>query len=638
MNYKLAELIDLEECKVILENFCEAVNIGSAISDLDGNVLIGIRWQKICTGFHRVNEETCKLCIESDTQLANELKEGKEYTIYKCKNGMTDAASPIIVEGVHLANIFVGQFLLDTPDREFFRAKAYRYGFDEQEYLSALDKVPIVPEKKVPHILGFMTSFAQTIARMGLEKLRKIQLDLELEKHRYNLEDLVSQRAEELAINRRRIGRILETANEGYWFINNDLATVEINAAMCAILERKKEEIIGRTVFEFVDEENLKIFKHEVAERKKGKTGAYEIALQRPDGTNIPCLFNATPFSDDDGNRIGSFAMVKDITEQKKVEEALRLSEERFDLATQAANVGLWDWNMVENTIYFSDQWLRMLGYEPGELPCNFDSWTSLLHPDDRKAALDSVNAYLERIAHSRELVMEKEYRMRCKDGGFRWILDLGRVIEWTEDGKPSRFIGTHTDISARKTVEQELSLLNFKADTALELTKAGHWHVPLDGSGWYNSSKRTMEINGDIPNEKYRYRLMEDWFTYVEAGDLEASKRTRENFNEAVEGKIPVYDTIYAYKRPVDGNVVWMHALGHVVKDESGKPTDMYGVTQDITAYVKAQEELKERMTDLERFSRLTINREEKMIQLKEEINSLLNQMGKDQKYKIVE
>src|SRR3954464_8700571 len=129
----------------------------------------------------------------------------------------------------------------------------------------------------------------------------------------------------------------------------------------------------------------------------------------------------------------------------------------------------------------------------------------------------------------------------------------------------------------------EELNRINLLADSALDLTKAGYWHVPLDGSGWYNSSERAARIYGDPPSPGHRYTL-EHWMKHVQLGDEAAAKVTAENFQAAVEGKIPVYDAIYAYKRPVDERVVWIHALGHVVKDAKGKPTDMFGVTQDIT------------------------------------------------------
>jgi PAS domain S-box-containing protein len=140
----------------------------------------------------------------------------------------------------------------------------------------------------------------------------------------------------------------------------------------------------------------------------------------------------------------------------------------------------------------------------------------------------------------------------------------------------------------------EELRRINNLSDTALDLTLAGYWHVPLDDSGWYNSSPRAVKIFGDPPAPGDRYRL-DHWMKPVEAGDADLAKATFANFGEAVAGRIPVYDATYCYKRPADGRVVWLHAKGNVVKDAAGKPTDMFGVVQDITAFKTAELAMKE-------------------------------------------
>src|SRR5204862_2957675 len=104
----------------------------------------------------------------------------------------------------------------------------------------------------------------------------------------------------------------------------------------------------------------------------------------------------------------------------------------------------------------------------------------------------------------------------------------------------------------------EELNRINLLADSALDLTKAGYWHVPLDGSGWYNSSERAARIFGEPPRADMRYSL-EEWAEHVRQGDETAARTTAENFAAAVEGRIPVYDATYAYKRPVDGRTVWI-------------------------------------------------------------------------------
>ncbi len=161
------------------------------------------------------------------------------------------------------------------------------------------------------------------------------------------------------------------------------------------------------------------------------------------------------------------------------------------------------------------------------------------------------------------------------------------------KDGALVGSVMVYRDITERRKAEAEIRHINFLSDQALGMTKAGYWHVPLDGSGMYNSSERAVKIFGDIPNDGYRYRIKEDWIANVEAADPEIGRITLKNFEDAIAGRVPAYDAIYAYKRPVDGTIVWIHAYGTVHRDANGNATDMFGVTQDVTDIIRAQQEL---------------------------------------------
>ena len=134
--------------------------------------------------------------------------------------------------------------------------------------------------------------------------------------------DITERKKAEEALREReyRLKTILTTSNEGFWGIDNDARTMAVNPAMCAILGRSQEEILGRTVFEFLDEENLAIMREQLKRRATGETGAYEVAISRPDGCKCLVCSTHTAFYDKDGSKIGSFAMVTDITERKKME------------------------------------------------------------------------------------------------------------------------------------------------------------------------------------------------------------------------------------------------------------------------------------------------------------------------------
>ncbi len=184
----------------------------------------------------------------------------------------------------------------------------------------------------------------------------------------------------------------------------------------------------------------------------------------------------------------------------------------------------------------------------------------------------------------------------------------LARSVEVLKRGAAQ----TQELLAQTKKQEAELQRTNFMADSALDLTLAGHWHVPLDNSGWYNSSLRAAQIYGDplVPNHRYR---LEDWAKQVEAADPVLAKVAFDNFGQAIAGKIPVYDAVYPYKRPADGRIVWIHALGHVVKDAAGKPTDMFGVAQDITAFKTAelaQKESELRLRETEQYFRSVLEK----------------------------
>ena len=114
---ELGDVIDAGEMQELMDDFHGLTNIGIGIVDLKGKVLVSTGWQDICTKFHRVHPETCRNCTASDTELSSGLKEG-EYELYRCLNNMWDIATPVMVGGNHLGNLFLGQFLFEdeAPD------------------------------------------------------------------------------------------------------------------------------------------------------------------------------------------------------------------------------------------------------------------------------------------------------------------------------------------------------------------------------------------------------------------------------------------------------------------------------------------------------------------------------------------
>ena len=138
-----------------------------------------------------------------------------------------------------------------------------------------------------------------------------------------------------------------------------------------------------------------------------------------------------------------------------QLQRKLKQSEERLKLALEGTRVGLWDWNIQTDEVYFSPRWQTMLGFKPGEIEPYFRSWRDRIHPDEVQKVLQKLDLCLE----GRCPFYETEHRLRAKDDGWIWVQARGEIVEWDKDGKPLRAVGTHTDISQRKHTEEKLKL-----------------------------------------------------------------------------------------------------------------------------------------------------------------------------------
>ena len=150
-------------------------------------------------------------------------------------------------------------------------------------------------------------------------------------------------------------------------------------------------------------------------------------------------------------------SMGMNITQHKLSEQNLRLSEERYRLAVEGANDGLWDFNIITRQTYVSPRCKAMLGYKDHEVESDWKKWGELIHPEDFKSSTEAVHEHLTKKTEYYEV----EYRMKTKEGNYKWVLSRGKAV-WNESGEPIRLAGSNADISRRKAAESVIKKMAY--------------------------------------------------------------------------------------------------------------------------------------------------------------------------------
>lgn len=190
-----------------------------------------------------------------------------------------------------------------------------------------------------------------------------------------------------------------------------------------------------------------------------GKAESSEFAAIKKDGTIFPVLISSVAIFDDGGGFSGIRSIVVDITTRKKEEEKLRELEERWEFALEGSGDGVWDWNFETNEVFYSKTLKEIMGFDDAEFNNKFSEFKERINPAEVQNVMDNINRHLR----SETPYYTAEYRIRKKDRTYMWALDRGKVIRWDAEGKPLRMIGTFTDISIRKRLEEEIKKMAFR-------------------------------------------------------------------------------------------------------------------------------------------------------------------------------
>ncbi|MEO1146179.1 MAG: EAL domain-containing protein [Cyanobacteria bacterium J06638_22] len=244
---------------------------------------------------------------------------------------------------------------------------------------------------------------------------------------------------------------ILNSAGEGIYGLDLNATITFINPAAARMLGWNVTELIGQSIRRFLS----KASQPSTIDDSLFTTDAFSPSQTdtycRKDGSAFSVEYTRTPIYKNN-KMVGTVVVFQDITERRTNEAALRESEERYALAVQGANDGIWDWNLRTGEVYFSPRWKAILGYGDAELPNTLEMWFDCVHANDLDAFKRAINQHISGETKN----LEHEHRMRTKTGEYRWVLTRGLAVQ-DESGQANRLAGSQTDITERKQIEEQL-------------------------------------------------------------------------------------------------------------------------------------------------------------------------------------
>jgi diguanylate cyclase (GGDEF)-like protein/PAS domain S-box-containing protein len=228
----------------------------------------------------------------------------------------------------------------------------------------------------------------------------------------------------------------------------------------------------------------------------------------------------------------------------------LRESEERWKFALEGAGEGVWDWNPKTDVASFSRRWKEIIGYAEDEFPDNGAAWADHLHSDDKDRVLSAVRDYFA----GNQPYYVVEFRMRCKDGSWKWILARGKMVSRDANGNPLRIIGTHADISERKLAENQLHIaaIAFEAQEGIMITDADNVILRVNRSFTNITGYTAEEVTGHNPRILASGRHDADFFAAMWRDIQSIGGWDGEIWNRRKNGEVyPERLTITAVKDP---------------------------------------------------------------------------------------
>jgi len=412
----------------------------------------------------------------------------------------------------------------------------------------------------------------------------------------YNLamvEDITERMIQEEKIRHanERFRKIYEDGPYGMVMAGSDFKFVAANKKFCDIMGYSEDELKMLRFIDITFEEDKQkdidnIKKLMIREINVYKT---EKRYVRKDGKIIWCRLTVTANYSKENEFMYNLGMIEDITDKKKSEESLGKLTERLNLATRASQIGIWDWDIVNNVIIWDEMMYKIYGRKKDDFGGAYEAWLDAVHPDDRDASFE-----VSQKAVKGEIEYNTEFRIAWPDGSVRWIKADGEVFR-NNEGKAVRMVGVNYDITVRKNFEEDLRMLTERLNLATSAAQIGIWELDLNSYTfvWDEISCRIFGVDQKTVDSSYA-----NWLNLMHPED----RKDFIVYSENILNKGGDIDVEFRIIRN-GGLVKWIKSKGEVIYDRKGNPVKMVGVNYDITEQKNAEESV--RLSE-ERFSKI--------------------------------
>jgi PAS domain S-box-containing protein/putative nucleotidyltransferase with HDIG domain len=422
-------------------------------------------------------------------------------------------------------------------------------------------------------------SLCQDIEEQSL--FEEVTDDLSFALHTLEIDYQHQQAQQQIQLMKEELELIFDSSPIMIYYKDKSGRNVMANKALANALGKRRDEIEGRLTSQLFPAQMAKQMDaddQEVIKSGKAKTGIEE--LYRAGNSLRWAKTSKVPLRNAQGEIIGIAGFTEDITERKKAEKELVESQERLLLAMDAGEHGFWDWDLETDEVYFSPRYYTMLGYEPGELPMHKDTWAGLMHPEDRKSIVPRVEEYVKNGEP-----YEVEFRLKCKDGSWKWISGRGKSYSRTEAGKPYRAVGVHVDITEHKRSEKDLQESEEKFRMLFEEAPDAYYLNDLKGR-FTDGNRAAEELIGCTKEELIGKNILN--FNVVPGKEL---KKTAQILARNALGKSSGPDELTIIRK--DGTPAAVEIFTRVVRISGQKR--VLGIARDISKRKAAQQQIEE-------------------------------------------